>query len=211
MDRGGAHSSGAPRARARTTHATYTSLHTSQASEIVRRNPRLIHKFRPMQSLTEKVMGSADFMPNPCVIVCPFAGAGCAHGTFRMNGACKPSQVRPLACPLACPHTRFLPPPNVVCPRQLYSHWQHVHSGNPTARQLEARWRAAIKNKSLSLADLDVCAPVQWTGDEEAGYEPLRAAPTAAQDAFPHSSPPGSSGTGGTAQLHEWLEATDTL
>ena len=42
-------------------------------------------------------------------------------------------------------------------PSQLYSHWQSVHKGNPAAEQLEARWRAAIKDKSLTLEQLDAC------------------------------------------------------
>ena len=42
-------------------------------------------------------MGSADYMPNMCVIICPLDGQKCNHGVFRMNGSCKPSQVR--VCP----------------------------------------------------------------------------------------------------------------
>ena len=59
-------------------------------------------------------------------------------------------------------------------------------SSNPAAKQLEARWRKAIKDKSLSLAQLDACAPC----DMEAGGEQLRAAPApadGAKDHWPHS------------------------
>ena len=42
-----------------------------------------------VQALTQKVMGDANYLVNPCVIVCPFAGPKCQHGHFRMNGNCK--------------------------------------------------------------------------------------------------------------------------
>ena len=139
----------------------------------------IIRKYLSVRVLTEKAMGDAKYMPNPCVMICPFAGPRCVHGSFRMNGACKPSQ--------------------------LYSHWQHMHPGNPAARQLEVRWRQAIKNKGITLAQLDVCAPVQMEGDEEAGYEPLRTAPTGGDDHFPHTFSLGSTA------LYAWLQATDTV
>ena len=97
---------------------------TVESSEIMRENPKLLQKFLAMRTLTDKVMNDADYMPNPCVMVCPFEGAKCQHGIFRMNGACKPSQ--------------------------LYSHWQHAHKDNPMAKQLEKCWRRAIKNRHLS-------------------------------------------------------------
>ena len=50
------------------------------------------------------------------------------------------------------------------------SHWQTVHKGNKAAEQLEARWRKAIKNKAITLRDLDTCAPCQMTGDADQGY-----------------------------------------
>ena len=83
-----------------------------------------------------------------------------------------------------------------------------MHKGNKAAEQLEARWRKAIKNKSLTRTDLDVCAPCQMTGDEAAGYEPLREAPTPAAGStihFPHEF------AFGSAEYHAWLLATDTL
>ena len=45
-----------------------------------------------VESVPAQVMGDANYMPSPCVIVCPFAGPKCPHGIFRMNGGCKPSQ-----------------------------------------------------------------------------------------------------------------------
>ena len=70
-----------------------------------------------------------------------------------------------------------------------------MHKGNKAAEELEARWRKAIKNKSLTRTDLDACAPCQMTGDEAAGYEPLREAPSPATSSihFPHTFAVGSS------------------
>ena len=79
-----------------------------------------------------------------------------------------------------------------------------MHKGNKAAEQLEARWRKAIKAKGLSLAQLDVCAPCQMTGDAEQGYEPLREASVTSCH-FPHSSALGSS------EHDVWLQATDEL
>ena len=155
---------------------------TAEASEIMRRNGSLLDKFLPMQRLTEKVMGDSNYMPNPCVIVCPFGGAKCPRGRFRMNGSCKPSQ--------------------------LYSHWQTAHSENPAAKQLEARWRKAIKDKSLSTAQLDACVPVEMEPDEEAGGEPLRAAPSPAEGAkyhWPHTFARDS------AEHDTWLQAVGDI
>ena len=138
-----------------------------------------------MRSVTEKVMGNSVYLVNPCVIVCPFAGSKCSHGRFRMNGACKPSQ--------------------------LYSHWESMHKGNPAAAQLVVRWRAAIKNKLITLTELDTCAPVQLTDEtmeDEAqsteGYEPLREVPKK-PDHFPKSFAYGST------ECFVWLQATNML
>ena len=58
------------------------------------------------QALTQKVMGDANYLVNPCVIMCPFAGPKCQQGRFRMNGNCKPSQLCTLSLPphLMGPH-----------------------------------------------------------------------------------------------------------
>ena len=130
------------------------------------------------QTNTDMVMGDPNFLPNPCAILCPFDGPRCTHGFFRMNGSCKPSQ--------------------------LFSHWQHMHANNPAAKQLEARWRQAIKMKGISLEQLDQCAPCTLTGDTEEGYEPLRTPPATPDGiepsiVFPHSFEVGS------AELREWL------
>ena len=84
------------------------------------------------------------------------------------------------------------------------SHWQTMHKGNKAAKELEARWRKAIKNKSLTRAQLDVCAPCQMTGDAEQGYEPLREASVTSRH-FPHSFALGS------PEYFTWLQATDEL
>ena len=84
------------------------------------------------------------------------------------------------------------------------SHWQTVHKGNKAAEQLEARWRKAIKNKAITLRDLDTCAPCQMTGDADQGYEPLREASVTTCH-FPHSFALGSS------EHDAWLQATDEL
>ncbi|EOD24640.1 hypothetical protein EMIHUDRAFT_463555 [Emiliania huxleyi CCMP1516] len=97
---------------------------TDKASEIFRKNPKWAKKFLVIRKLTDMVMGDPNFLPNPCAILCPFDGPRCTHGFFRMNGSCKPSQ--------------------------LFSHWQHMHANNPAAKQLEARWRQAIKMKGTS-------------------------------------------------------------
>ena len=79
------------------------------------------------QALTQKVMGDANYLVNPCVIMCPFAGPKCQHGCFRMNGNCKPSQLCTRSCDL---HSRDMRPRRAVrmpapaaahvgCPRRL--------------------------------------------------------------------------------------------
>ena len=176
-----------------------------------------------VQVLTQKVMGDSNYLVNPCVIVCPFAGPKCQHGHFRMNGNCKPSQ---LCTPSLRPHlrgphlthdltSRAASPQHAshahtiqarACPAarpRVDSHWQTVHKSNPAAKQLEARWRKAIKNKMLTLAQLDACAPCQMTGDAD-GYEPLREASVTTCH-FPHSFALGSS------EYYAWLQATDEL
>ena len=83
-----------------------------------------------------------------------------------------------------------------------------MHKGNKAAEELAARWRAAINNKSLSLEQLDACAPCQMTGGEAEGYEPLREAPSPAAGStihFPHMF------AFRSAEYRAWLLATDTL
>ena len=113
-----------------------------------------------------QVMGDANYMPNPCVIVCPFAGPKCAHGIFRMNGGCKPSQLcthaptfpshgTPRPCAMGPLNSTSREPPSVAdggTPWFADSHWQTMHKGNKAAEALEKRWRKAIKNKSLTRA-----------------------------------------------------------
>ena len=121
-------------------------------------------------------MGCADYHPAPSVLICPLEG--CKKGRRQLNG------------------------PGLVS--QLYSHWQTVHKGNKAAEQLEARWRKAIKDKTLTLRDLYACAPCQMTGDADQGYEPLREASVTTRH-FPHSFALGS------PEYFTWLQATDEL
>ena len=69
-------------------------------------------------------MGSADYLHNACVLICPFEGDKCKYAKYRLNGVGRVSQ--------------------------LYSHWQHCHKDNPAARVLKKRWRkvlAAVSNR----------------------------------------------------------------
>ena len=55
---------------------------------------------------------------------------------------------------------------------QLYSHWQIAHEGNKTARTLEKRWRAAMKNKKITKEQLDSIGLLEFG---EAGSQGLEA------------------------------------
>ena len=121
-------------------------------------------KFADTQLLTEKVMGTKRYHPNPVCAVCPFVGDGCPddESCRRLNGICSISQ--------------------------LYSHWQKYHVGNKAAGQLETRWRLALKNPRKPKQWLDERAPLELTpewmeqqGGLEQGYEQLR--PPLAPDA----------------------------
>ena len=78
---------------------------------------------------------------------------------------------------------------------QLYSHWQEQHKGNPAARQLEDRWRLALKHPTKDKEWLDAkeieggyAQPLElsweWMeqqGGVDQGYEQVR--PPLAPDA----------------------------
>ena len=55
---------------------------------------------RSVRACAQAVMGDADYHPNPCVIICPFATCRKAH--YHLNGFSTVSQ--------------------------LYSHWQKKHT-----------------------------------------------------------------------------------
>ena len=88
-----------------------------------------------------------------------------------------------------------------------------MHANNPAAKQLEARWRQAIKMKgtSRSSSSTSGSAPhARLTGDTEEGYEPLRTPPatpdgTEPSIVFPHSFEVGS------AELREWLAGSSGI
>ena len=78
---------------------------------------------------------------------------------------------------------------------QLYSHWQTAHPGNETARTLEKRWRAAMKNKKITPSQLDAIGKLEFgEAGSTQGLEPKREAPVGAAFAFPHTFELGSSG-----------------
>jgi hypothetical protein len=64
-------------------------------------------------------MGSAHYLQNPSVLICPFEGDKCKHAKHRLN--------------------------RVAGISQLYSHWQSCHKENPAARVLEKRWRTVLQ------------------------------------------------------------------
>ena len=72
-------------------------------------------------------MGSADYLHNACVLICPFEGDKCKYAKYRLNGVGRVSQ--------------------------LYSHWQHCHKDNPAARVLETRWRKVLAAVSTALGN----------------------------------------------------------
>ena len=92
------------------------------------------------------MLGDNRFLVTPCTFLCPFESAVCCKGVRRLN--------------------RF------GGISQMYKHWKKRHSNNPAATQLIKRFRLALKKKRLSVADLDVEAPIVQL--EEEGYEQLR-------------------------------------
>lgn len=77
-----------------------TGTWTAAASDLMRRDRVSLAKFHETRGLCEVVMGDADYHPNPCVLVCPFATCRKAH--YHLNGFSAVSQ--------------------------LYSHWQKKHA-----------------------------------------------------------------------------------
>ena len=166
-------------------HGEQTGEWTAAASDIMRRERAFLAKFHETRTLSEAVMGDANYHPNPCVLICPFAMCRKAH--YHLNSFSTVSQ--------------------------LYSHWQKNHPKNNAARTLEARWRLANDNKkSLNLkALLDAKHSLVLTneemerlGGEEAGYEEIRKPAPSAAD-FKHRFDLNSS------EHFEWLEAASTI
>jgi len=114
-----------------------------------------------MRKLTEVLMGSANYLLNPCVLMCPFDGSTCRKVNYRLNGNCKVSQ--------------------------LYSHWSHVHKDNPAAKRMTERWRHAFKNPRITRAQLDEVLPLEWGSEEDEGYEARRRPALGAEQAFQHT------------------------
>jgi hypothetical protein len=79
-----------------------TGTWTAAASDIMRRDRTLIVKFHETRALCEVVMGDADYHPNPCILICPFAT--CRKSHYHLNGFSAVSQ--------------------------LYSHWKKKHGSS---------------------------------------------------------------------------------
>ena len=130
-------------------------------------------------------MGSAAFHPNPCVLICPSSHEGkCGdNGKFRLNG---PSRVS-----------------------QLYSHWQVQHADNPAAAILERRWRKAIKNKMISLEQLNSGDTELDLGDAQIdlGDDVLRSPADVGSDADCFCPPC----TVRSPSYHSWVAATGSV
>ena len=68
-----------------------TGTWTAAASDLMRRDRVSLAKFHETRGLCEVVMGDADYHPNPCVLICPFAKCCKAH--YHLNGFSAVSQL----------------------------------------------------------------------------------------------------------------------
>ena len=152
---------------------------TAEASDVMRRRPDYVPKFAADRALMEKVLGDPLFLPTPCTYVCPFASAVCTKPTRRQN--------------------RF------GGMSQMIKHLDAVHSDNPAAMQLKTRLRVMLKNKRLTVEQLDARAPLVQR--EEEGFEQLRrpADAVASEDMFTFDFDMHSD------EHREWLTATGTI
>jgi hypothetical protein len=89
-----------------------TGTWTAAASDLMRSDRTSLAKFYETRALCEAVMGDADYHPNPCVLVCPFAKCRKAH--YHLNGFSAVSQ--------------------------LYSHWQKRHACRRSNTGQQAVW-----------------------------------------------------------------------
>ena len=89
----------------------------------------------------------------------------------------------------------------------MYSHWKKQHGGNPAALQLISRFKKITKNKRLTIAQLDVQAPLSLRGEDETeGHEQLRSLDDiASEDVFTYEFTMHSEGH------HGWLAAAGTI
>jgi hypothetical protein len=97
------------------------------------------------RQLVEKVLGNGRFLVTPCTFLCPWESPCCPKGVCRLN--------------------RF------GGISQMYKHWTAKHGDNPAAQQLIARFKVALKNKRLSVEQLNARAPLEH---EVEGGEQLR-------------------------------------
>jgi len=110
-------------------------------------------------------MGSAAYLHNACVLICPFEGDKCQGAKHRLN--------------------------RIGSISQLYSHWQSCHNDNKAARVLEARWRKVLKARTIpvyklnALPGLELKLSSSWMesqGGTKQGYEQLRSLSAHASD-----------------------------
>ena len=81
-------------------------------------------------------MGSADYLHNACVLICPFDGDKCKGAKHRLN--------------------------RIGGISQLYSHWQLCHAKNPAARVLEKRWRTVLQPIQTRTLPCSWSKPAPW-------------------------------------------------
>lgn len=116
---------------------------TEASSDFMRRERAALIKFHATRGLAATVMGSPDYHPNPCVLICPFGSCRCAT---RPSPSPLPTLLEP--CPLLmlwllCSSKGHRHLNSFSAVSQLYSHWQKKHSDNQAATVLAARWRLA--------------------------------------------------------------------
>jgi|TARA_B110001469_G_C9613531_1_gene305296 hypothetical protein len=128
---------------------------TAAASDIMRRQPDYLTKFHADRQLVEKVLGNGRFLVTPCTFLCPWESPCCPKGVCRLN--------------------RF------GGISQMYKHWTAKHGDNPAAQQLIARFKVALKNKRLSVEQLNARAPLEH---EVEGGEQLRSPDAVTSEAF---------------------------
>ena len=132
---------------------------TASASDVMRRQLGYLPKFHADRELVKKVLGDGRFLVTPCTFACPFESACCTQGVRRLN--------------------RF------GGISQMFKHWEKRHGDNPAAKQLIARFKVVLKNKRLTMAQLDAKAPLMLEGEPEDGYEQVRSLDSiASEDMF---------------------------
>jgi hypothetical protein len=153
---------------------------TASASDVMRRQPEYLTTFHADRELVKRVLGDGRFLVTPCTLACPFESAVCTKGCRRLN--------------------RF------GGISQMFKHWEKRHGDNPAAKQLIARFKAILKNKRLTMAQLDAKAPLVLEGEAEDGYEQVRSLDAiASEDLFTYDFEMHSD------EHREWLAAVGSI